>query len=104
MLGVTIRFDSYKDAEEQVIHVLEVEPNSPADIAGLKAMSDYILGTPEKAFRDSDMLFQELKNNIDVPIEVYVYSTETDEVRLSIIMPTRVSLTIVINAIINDCM
>jgi hypothetical protein len=51
MLGVTIRFDSYKDAEEHVIHVLEVEPNSPADIAGIKPMTDYLLGTAEKVAR-----------------------------------------------------
>jgi hypothetical protein len=48
MLGVTIRFDSYKEAEDQVIRVLEVEANSPADIAGLQPNSDYLLGTAER--------------------------------------------------------
>lgn len=48
MLGVTIRFDNYKDAEDQVIHVLEVEANSPADIAGLQPGADYLLGTAER--------------------------------------------------------
>jgi hypothetical protein len=48
MLGATIRFDSFQDAEEHLIHVLEVEANSPADIAGLQPMTDYLLGTAEK--------------------------------------------------------
>ena len=48
MLGVTIRFDNYKEAEDQVIHVLEVEENSPADIAGLLPNVDYLLGTAER--------------------------------------------------------
>ncbi len=46
--GVTIRFDSYKDAEEQMLHVLEVEANSPAELAGLVPFKDYLLGTAEK--------------------------------------------------------
>lgn len=48
MLGATIRFDSYKDCDDQLVHVLEVEPNSPADIAGLQGEDDYLLGTLEK--------------------------------------------------------
>ena len=48
MLGVTIRFDSHKDAEEQMLHVLEVETNSPAELAGLVPFKDYLLGTAEK--------------------------------------------------------
>jgi hypothetical protein len=47
-IGVTIRFDSYKDAEEQMLHVLEVEANSPAELAGLVPFKDYLLGTAEK--------------------------------------------------------
>ncbi len=48
MLGVTIRFDSYHDAEEHLCHVLEVAPNSPAELAGLVASTDYLLGTAER--------------------------------------------------------
>ena len=48
MLGVTIRFDTFKDAEEQMLHVLEVAPNSPAELAGLQPFKDYLLGTAEK--------------------------------------------------------
>lgn len=88
MLGVTIRFDTYKDAEEHIIHVLEVEENSPADLAGLIAESDYILGTAEKAFKNPEGLFEILKNNLEHPLEVFIYNCERDEIRTSIIMPT----------------
>ena len=37
LLGMTIKFDTFEDAEEAVFHVLEVEPNSPAANAGLPA-------------------------------------------------------------------
>ena len=86
MLGVTIRFDTYHEAEENLCHVLEVEPDSPAELAGLQAGTDYLLGTTEKVFKDADVLFEELKENIDKPVEFYVYNSETDEVRVSVIM------------------
>lgn len=88
---MTIRFDTYKDAEEQMLHVLEVEQNSPAELAGLVPFKDYLLGTAEKAFTDPDVLHQELVANIDRPVEFYVYNTDTDEVRTAVIMPTEVS-------------
>ena len=44
LLGVTIRFDTYHDAEEHICHVLDVESNSPAELAGLQADTDYLLG------------------------------------------------------------
>lgn len=88
MLGATIRFDSFEDAEEQLVHILEVEPDSPAEIAGLRPGEDFLLGTAEKNFRDTDVLFNELKNNLDRPVEFYVYNTVNDEVRMVVIMPT----------------
>ena len=35
LLGLIIRFDCYEDAEDDVMHVLEVHPGSPAAKAGL---------------------------------------------------------------------
>ena len=54
MLGVTIRFDTYHKADEHLVRVLEVAPGSPAEIAGLRAGTDYLLGTAERVFGDSD--------------------------------------------------
>ena len=87
MLGVTIRFDSYHDADEHLCHVLEVEADSPAELAGLQAETDYLLGTTEKVFKDTDILFEELSENIDKPVEFYVYNSETDVVRVVVILP-----------------
>jgi len=88
MLGVTIRFDSYHDAEEHLCRVLEVEPDSPAELAGLQPDSDYLLGTPEKVFKDTDVLFDELQENLNRPVEFYCYNSTTDQVRVVVIMPS----------------
>ena len=88
MLGVTIRFDSYANAEEYICHVLDVEVNSPAELAGLQPQKDYLLGTAEKVFKDTDILFEELKIHLEKPIEFYVYNIDTDEVRVVVIMPS----------------
>jgi hypothetical protein len=46
LLGVTIRFDTYHNAEEHLCRVLDVEKNSPAELAGLlPGGKDYLLGT-----------------------------------------------------------
>lgn len=87
MLGVTIRFDTYHNAEEHICHVLDIEPNSPAELCGLQAYDDYLLGIAEKAFQDVDILHEVLEANINHPIEVYVYNAISDEVRTVVILP-----------------
>merc|ERR1719228_1959691 len=44
LLGVSIRFCSFEGAAENVWHVLDVNPRSPAEVAGLQSFSDYIIG------------------------------------------------------------
>jgi C-terminal processing protease CtpA/Prc len=88
MLGVTIRFDSFWRAEESLVRVLEVVEDSPAELAGLEAEKDYLLGTAEKVFKDTDTLYEEVVKFIDSTIEFYVYNTSTDEVRVVVVMPT----------------
>lgn len=51
-------------------------------------MSDYLLGTAEKVFKDTEVLYQELKENIEKPVEFYVYNSDRDEVRVILLMPT----------------
>lgn len=87
LLGVIIKFDSYQGAEESLCHVLEVESNSPAELAGLEADNDYLLGSAEVAFKDTELLSNVLRANIDRPIEVYVYNCVSDEVRIVVLMP-----------------
>lgn len=88
MLGVTIRFDSFWRAEESLVRVLEILPDSPAELAGLNPLTDYMLGTAEKVFDDPDTLYDEVTKFIESTLEIYVYNTETDQVRVIVVMPT----------------
>jgi hypothetical protein len=69
--------------------IQEVVPNSPAALGGLKAAEDYILGTAEHVFFDSDDFYDEVEDSLDQPLQVYVYNIESDEVRQCQITPTR---------------
>jgi len=55
VLGVSIRFCSFDRANENVWHILDVQPNSPAALSGLRSNSDYIIG--------SDTLLTEVNAN-----------------------------------------
>lgn len=87
MLGVTIRFDTYFRADERLVHVLDVAPKSPAQLAGLQAHSDYILGTTDHVFDDSDGLLDEVVAHVDSPLTLFVFNCDRDQVRQVIIVP-----------------
>jgi len=88
LLGVTIRLDNYGGADERLIRVLSVEHNSPAAIAGLIPMKDYLLGTTSTSFDTDAILAEVLMVHADRIVELYVYSSETDVVRVVTLMPT----------------
>lgn len=44
LLGISIRFCSFEQCRANVWHIVSVQPNSPASIAGLVANKDYVLG------------------------------------------------------------
>lgn len=88
LLGVIIKFDTFHDAEDNMCHVLDVDINSPAELAGLQPLTDFLLGTTEVVFKNSEILYEFLSANIDKPTEIYVYNSDTDEVRLTVLMPT----------------
>ncbi|EQC42479.1 hypothetical protein SDRG_00212 [Saprolegnia diclina VS20] len=87
MLGVTIRFDSFEGAEDNLLHVLEVADKSPAQLATLEPEADFLLGTHERVFRDPEDLYDEILDSLDKPLQCYVYSARTDQVRLVTIVP-----------------
>jgi len=94
LLGLTIKFDSYEDSDEQVFHVLEVAQNSPSSEAGFESNTDYILGTPYSTFTDLDDLYDLIaevaaENELsgDRGIDMFVYSTKTDIVRRLVVVP-----------------
>ena len=81
-LGVAIRYDRWTDAEFLLCRVLQVEVDSPADLAGLIPNSDYILGTQEVAFTDTEMLQRELVKYLGKTCKLYIYNSVRDEVRI----------------------
>jgi len=87
--GISIRFCSFDRVNENVWHVLEVYQNSPAEMAGLQARTDYIVGTPELLFNDSEDFFTLINSNIGKPVPLYTYSIQTDNIRLVTITPSR---------------
>eukprot|EP00978_Attheya_sp_CCMP212_P037200 scaffold173826_cov62-Attheya_sp.AAC.1 len=88
LLGVTIRLDDYAGADERLIRVLSVEHNSPAAIAGLTPQLDYLLGTTTVSFDKDELLAAVLQLHVDRVVELYVYNTESDVVRVVTLMPT----------------
>ena len=88
LLGVTIRLDNYAGAQDRLIRILSVETNSPAAIAGLVTAQDYLLGTTTHSFDSTKVLATVLEQNVDKVVELYVYNTNSDKVRVVALMPT----------------
>jgi hypothetical protein len=86
LLGVSIRFCSFEGANENVWHILDVEPNSPASLAGLKAFSDYIIGS-DTLLHESDDLFALIESSDGRPLKLYLYNSDSDNCREVTITP-----------------
>ncbi|EZA48096.1 hypothetical protein DMN91_006476 [Ooceraea biroi] len=86
LLGVSIRFCSFEGANENVWHVLEVHPSSPAELAGLRPFTDYIIGA-DSILHESEDLFTLIEAHESRPLKLYVYNTEDDSCREVTITP-----------------
>merc|ERR1719342_375721 len=86
LLGVSIRFCSFEGANENVWHILDVSPNSPAEMAGFRQFSDYIIGA-DSVLHESEDLFSLIEAHEGRPLKLYVYNTETDHCREVSITP-----------------
>jgi len=86
LLGVSIRFCSFEGANENVWHVLDVEPNSPAYLAGLRPFSDYIIGA-DSLLSEQDDLFTLIESHDGRQLKLFVYNSDTDASREVIITP-----------------
>ncbi|XP_029314619.1 Golgi reassembly-stacking protein 2-like [Cottoperca gobio] len=86
LLGVSIRFCSFEGANENVWHVLEVEPKSPAALADLRAHADYIIGA-DTIMNESEDLFSVVETHEGKQLKLYVYNTDTDNCREVAITP-----------------
>lgn len=86
LLGVSIRFCSFEGANENVWHVLEVEPNSPAALAGLRPHADYVIGA-DTVMTESEDLFSLVETHEGKELKLYVYNTDTDNCREVVLTP-----------------
>lgn len=86
LLGVSIRFCSFEGANENVWHILDVYPTSPASQAGLVAHSDYIIGA-DSVLHESEDLFTLVEAHEGRQLKLYVYNTESDSCREVTITP-----------------
>ncbi|CAI5673105.1 unnamed protein product [Oreochromis niloticus] len=86
LLGASVRFCSFEGANENVWHVLDVEPNSPAAFAGLMAYNDFIVGA-DQVLQDSEDFFSLIEANEGKPLKLLVYNTKTDQCREVVVTP-----------------
>uniref|UniRef100_A0A023GF11 Putative golgi reassembly stacking protein grasp65 n=1 Tax=Amblyomma triste TaxID=251400 RepID=A0A023GF11_AMBTT len=88
LLGVSIRFCSFEGANENVWHVLDVSPHSPAEAASLRPYADYIIGS-DSVLHESEDLFTLIDAHEGRPLKLYVYNTDTDCCREVTITPNK---------------
>lgn len=88
LLGVSIRFCSFEGANENVWHVLDVSPHSPAEAAALRPYADYIIGS-DSVLHESEDLFTLIDAHEGRPLKLYVYNTDTDGCREVTITPNK---------------
>ncbi|RZC31949.1 GRASP55 65, PDZ 2, and/or DUF605 domain containing protein [Asbolus verrucosus] len=86
LLGVSIRFCSFEGANENVWHILEVNPDSPADLAGLRSFTDYIIGA-DSVLHESEDLFALIESHEGRSLKLYVYNSVDDSCREVAITP-----------------
>ncbi|XP_022669116.1 Golgi reassembly-stacking protein 2-like isoform X2 [Varroa jacobsoni] len=88
LLGVSIRFCSFEGANEIVWHVLDVTPGSPADLAGLRSNTDFIIGA-DSILHEPEDLFTLIDAHEGRALKLYVYNSDTDACREVVITPQR---------------
>ncbi|KAM7532443.1 hypothetical protein Aperf_G00000133044 [Anoplocephala perfoliata] len=86
LLGLSIRYCSFKSANENVWHVLDVHPGSPAAMAGLQPFTDYVIGT-DALMNDSGDFFSVVETHNGQPLRLYVYNSVTDQCRDVTLIP-----------------
>ncbi|XP_012597620.1 Golgi reassembly-stacking protein 1 isoform X2 [Microcebus murinus] len=80
LLGASVRFCSFSRAHEYVWHVLNVEPSSPAALAGLQPYADYVIGA-DQLLQESEDFFSLIESHEGRPLKLMIYNTETDSCR-----------------------
>ncbi|XP_043546709.1 Golgi reassembly-stacking protein 1-like [Chiloscyllium plagiosum] len=86
LLGASVRFCSFEGAHEHIWHVLDVEPNSPAAMAGLKPQTDYIIGA-DQVLQETEDFFNLIESYEGKQLKLMVYNSETDAIREVVVTP-----------------
>lgn len=88
-LGLSLQWTPLEVVED-VWHILDVIPNSPADVAGLLPYSDYVVGSPERLLRKGEGALGELVEAfMDQEMRLWVYNNEYDVMREIKLTPSR---------------
>lgn len=87
-LGLALQWTSITSTQE-VWHILDVAPDSPAEQAGLLPYGDYIIGTPEGIVRGEAGMGELIEDHLSRPLELYVYNHEYNLTRPVTITPSR---------------
>ncbi|KAF4095516.1 Golgi reassembly-stacking protein 1b [Onychostoma macrolepis] len=86
LLGASVRFCTFQGANHNVWHVLDVEVNSPAELAGLKPYSDYIVGA-DQVLQEWEDFFSLIEASEGKALKLLVYNTQSDRCREVLITP-----------------
>ena len=87
-LGLALQW-SPLSVTEDVWHITDVMPNSPADVAGLLPYSDYVIGSPDGNLTGDAGLGGLVEQFMDAPLRLWVYNHEYDVTRLITITPSK---------------
>ena len=88
-LGLSLQWTPLSLSED-VWHILDVAPNSPADVAGLLPYGDYVIGSPETPLLRGEAALGELVEAfMNQALRLYVYNQEYDVTRMVTITPAR---------------
>ncbi|XP_063718548.1 Golgi reassembly-stacking protein 2-like [Symsagittifera roscoffensis] len=86
LLGVSIRFCSFENANENVWHVVDLKLNSPAQLAGLQSDTDYIIGS-DTLLHEPDDMYTLIESSDRKPLNFFVYNSDADACREITITP-----------------
>jgi hypothetical protein len=86
-LGLALQWSPLAISDD-VWHVLQVAPNSPADLAGLLPYGDYIIGSPEGLVRGESGLPELVDDFLHRPLRLFVYNHEYNVTRPVTITPS----------------
>ena len=87
-LGLSLQWAPLSVAED-VWHILDVMPNSPADVAGLLPYGDYVIGSPERQLHGESALGELIDDFTNGSLRLYVYNHEYDVTRTITITPAK---------------